>query len=235
MRFSSPTKITRKKLPVSIQSPDETGLFSPNFALDTPIGGIPLNGSTIVPITPSLFDPHRAQLRTKAMEHDFFDTFQISTVSSGISSLLSAIETVKEEEELEAARNMVIQQRLSPQKLKVTPHTITNTTSTAATHPKSELKSNSNAANAFMSPTFSTMKSRPKSKKTSSPDGIQCRCVKSKCLKLYCDCFASSKYCQADCKCEDCLNNVDHEPVRQLLFSFPEIFHFCITATQGCY
>ena len=209
MKFTSPIKITRKKLPMTIQSPDETGLFSPTFALDTPVGGIPLNGSTIVPITPSLFDPHRAQLRTKAMENDFFDTFKISTVSSGISSLLNAIETVKEEEELQAARNMVNHQANDKSTCPSSLPTNNSTTSKTSILPPTS----------FLSPTYSTIKSRTKSKKT-SPDSVQCRCVKSKCLKLYCDCFASSKYCEIDCKCEDCLNTVDHEAVFLFLMLF---------------
>ena len=33
-----------------------------------------------------------------------------------------------------------------------------------------------------------------------------CRCVKSKCLKLYCECFSSSVLCGPQCKCVDCNN-----------------------------
>ncbi len=37
-------------------------------------------------------------------------------------------------------------------------------------------------------------------------DGISCRCVKSQCLKLYCDCFQSSQVCGSSCLCINCLN-----------------------------
>lgn len=37
-------------------------------------------------------------------------------------------------------------------------------------------------------------------------DGILCRCVKSQCLKLYCDCFQSSQICGPSCLCINCLN-----------------------------
>ena len=33
-----------------------------------------------------------------------------------------------------------------------------------------------------------------------------CQCTKSKCLKLYCACFAKGKYCAGDCKCQNCHN-----------------------------
>ena len=36
--------------------------------------------------------------------------------------------------------------------------------------------------------------------------GLVCRCVKSQCLKLYCDCFQSGKVCNSYCLCRSCLN-----------------------------
>ncbi len=36
--------------------------------------------------------------------------------------------------------------------------------------------------------------------------GVNCRCVKSQCLKLYCDCFQSGKVCGEYCMCVNCLN-----------------------------
>lgn len=40
-----------------------------------------------------------------------------------------------------------------------------------------------------------------------------CSCQKSKCLKLYCECFASKGYCQG-CSCVDCHNLEDYEVER---------------------
>ena len=34
-----------------------------------------------------------------------------------------------------------------------------------------------------------------------------CHCKRSKCLKLYCECFASATYCGATCQCKECNNN----------------------------
>ena len=40
---------------------------------------------------------------------------------------------------------------------------------------------------------------------------ITCNCKKSKCLKLYCDCFAFGLGCSPECKCADCANVEDNE------------------------
>lgn len=71
----------------------------------------------------------------------------------------------------------------------------------------------------FTSPVASIMKSKPKASKkdgsVSPQDNTQCKCKKSQCLKLYCDCFASAKYCHPSCKCVDCMNTKDSESFRQ--------------------
>ena len=43
-----------------------------------------------------------------------------------------------------------------------------------------------------------------------------CNCRNSKCLKLYCECFASGFYCQpGKCNCNPCNNNQQFEQIRQ--------------------
>ncbi|KAL2643747.1 hypothetical protein R1flu_011334 [Riccia fluitans] len=39
----------------------------------------------------------------------------------------------------------------------------------------------------------------------------RCNCKKSKCLKLYCECFAAGTYCVGSCTCQDCFNKPEHE------------------------
>ncbi|CAH8387982.1 unnamed protein product [Eruca vesicaria subsp. sativa] len=39
----------------------------------------------------------------------------------------------------------------------------------------------------------------------------RCNCKRSKCLKLYCECFASGVYCIGPCTCIDCFNKPIHE------------------------
>ncbi|KAL1224306.1 Protein tesmin/TSO1-like CXC 7 [Cardamine amara subsp. amara] len=41
-----------------------------------------------------------------------------------------------------------------------------------------------------------------------------CNCKNSKCLKLYCECFASGSYCNG-CNCLNCHNNLENETSRQ--------------------
>lgn len=40
-----------------------------------------------------------------------------------------------------------------------------------------------------------------------------CNCRNSKCLKLYCECFASGRYCN-NCNCANCMNNTANEGAR---------------------
>ncbi|KAL8223926.1 hypothetical protein R6Q57_019401 [Mikania cordata] len=39
----------------------------------------------------------------------------------------------------------------------------------------------------------------------------RCNCKKSKCLKLYCECFAAGVYCVEPCSCHECFNKPIHE------------------------
>jgi len=43
---------------------------------------------------------------------------------------------------------------------------------------------------------------------------IGCTCKKSKCLKLYCQCFASKSMCEDRCRCQDCKNDPRHSQDR---------------------
>ncbi|CAK8534026.1 unnamed protein product [Lathyrus sativus] len=56
-------------------------------------------------------------------------------------------------------------------------------------------------------PNFEVKEGTPKKQK-------QCNCKHSKCLKLYCECFASGIYCDG-CNCANCFNNVDNEAARR--------------------
>ncbi|XP_010254065.1 PREDICTED: protein tesmin/TSO1-like CXC 5 isoform X2 [Nelumbo nucifera] len=72
-------------------------------------------------------------------------------------------------------------------------------------------------------PSFSVVK--PESPRSRPRPGIevkdstpkkqkQCNCKNSRCLKLYCECFASGIYCDG-CNCVNCCNNVENEVARQ--------------------
>ena len=44
-------------------------------------------------------------------------------------------------------------------------------------------------------------------KNTVEKTNFSCNCVKSKCLKKYCDCFGNNNYCGPNCRCTNCSNN----------------------------
>lgn len=59
---------------------------------------------------------------------------------------------------------------------------------------------------------------RPRQNLNEAKDGTpkkqkQCNCKHSRCLKLYCECFASGIYCDG-CNCVNCHNNVENEAAR---------------------
>ncbi|KAH7279498.1 hypothetical protein KP509_37G022000 [Ceratopteris richardii] len=61
---------------------------------------------------------------------------------------------------------------------------------------------------------FRSMKKTRKrlSASDSSETGYKrCNCKKSKCLKLYCECFAAGLFCSDSCSCHDCYNKPDFE------------------------
>jgi hypothetical protein len=45
--------------------------------------------------------------------------------------------------------------------------------------------------------------------------GDVCNCRKSKCLKLYCQCFNAAKVCNFACHCIECCNTENHENERR--------------------
>ena len=47
--------------------------------------------------------------------------------------------------------------------------------------------------------------------KTSSVKTLTCKCAKSKCLKMYCECFTAGRFCDENCSCVNCCNDQDHK------------------------
>ena len=41
-----------------------------------------------------------------------------------------------------------------------------------------------------------------------------CNCKNSGCLKRYCECFSRMKYCDNNCQCKNCFNNIKYEKER---------------------
>ena len=78
-------------------------------------------------------------------------------------------------------------------------------------------------------------KTRPRKK--TQDKSVCCNCQKSRCLKLYCDCFAIDSYCN-DCSCVDCMNTLENEEARKdaisgILEKNPEAFRPKITSSEN--
>ncbi|QDZ17601.1 Tesmin/TSO1-like CXC domain-containing protein [Chloropicon primus] len=56
-------------------------------------------------------------------------------------------------------------------------------------------------------------KSSNSKRRRSSCAGERCNCKKSKCLKLYCECFAGGRFCSGECLCKDCGNTPSNKKV----------------------
>eukprot|EP01017_Pseudomicrothorax_dubius_P047401 TRINITY_DN8517_c0_g1_i1.p1 TRINITY_DN8517_c0_g1~~TRINITY_DN8517_c0_g1_i1.p1 ORF type:complete len:338 (+),score=53.50 TRINITY_DN8517_c0_g1_i1:114-1127(+) len=54
-----------------------------------------------------------------------------------------------------------------------------------------------------------------KRRSSCSTNVATCNCKRSRCLKLYCECFANGRMCSEDCRCESCRNNVAHDVERE--------------------
>ena len=48
-------------------------------------------------------------------------------------------------------------------------------------------------------------------KKKSIEDNLVCKCSKSKCLKMYCECFRAGFYCDERCNCCECHNLEEYQ------------------------
>jgi hypothetical protein len=47
--------------------------------------------------------------------------------------------------------------------------------------------------------------------------GVSCKCKKSRCLKLYCECFSNDGFCHPSCKCENCCNKEEFKELKELV------------------
>ncbi|XP_063942954.1 protein tesmin/TSO1-like CXC 3 [Daucus carota subsp. sativus] len=71
---------------------------------------------------------------------------------------------------------------------------------------------NSTACHQRECPKLSPPKKRKRLTGSSDGDGCKrCNCKKTKCLKQYCNCFASGYYCSETCSCQGCFNTPEYQ------------------------
>ena len=76
-----------------------------------------------------------------------------------------------------------------------------------------------------------------KQKEAVAEPAKKCTCSKSKCLKLYCECFAAGLVCGIDCGCKDCCNTEEGADVIQkakdeILKRDPKAFEIKVTKNE---
>ncbi|KAI1732305.1 tesmin/TSO1-like CXC domain, cysteine-rich domain-containing protein [Ditylenchus destructor] len=70
----------------------------------------------------------------------------------------------------------------------------------------------------FMEDEFLTIQQNPPIRPSLNPtytNQKHCKCPKSKCLKLYCECYAASQMCSEFCSCLGCHNNAAYSKERE--------------------
>ncbi|EXC26038.1 hypothetical protein L484_005620 [Morus notabilis] len=105
---------------------------------------------------------------------------------------------------------------ISVTKASIVPSSVTNEFHhTAEDHdaaPDENGKSNSHNADNFEEHDQPSPRKKRKKTSTGGGDGCnRCNCKKTKCLKLYCDCFAAGIYCSDPCSCQGCFNRPEYE------------------------
>lgn len=60
---------------------------------------------------------------------------------------------------------------------------------------------------------------RPRRRGKKRGKGAGCTCQSSRCMKMYCECFASGTYCTDACGCDECQNVAENEDVLQRIRS----------------
>ncbi|KAL9663341.1 hypothetical protein QQ045_028181 [Rhodiola kirilowii] len=153
--------------------------------------------------------------------------YSSQSVKSGIGLHLNALATAKEEHvALPANIPPRVEISLSSSTTRFCPPTTSQESLHEPSHTTSTLKDEGPLSKdtqaseddfPAMAPSVELNSSSPKKKRPKLANGgddescKRCNCKKSKCLKLYCECFAAGVYCIEPCSCQDCYNKPIHE------------------------
>lgn len=104
-------------------------------------------------------------------------------------------------------------QNQEPKKMTETKEAVINS---ARTGGEPEINSPSRGSSAGRNVVFIPESKRPPAPLKGEPLN-RCNCKKSKCLKLYCECFSRGTMCGPECKCLDCHNQQGEKEFRELV------------------
>ncbi|XP_057960095.1 protein tesmin/TSO1-like CXC 2 [Malania oleifera] len=146
------------------------------------------------------------------MSHSLFDDMKGSTISSnGFEKSSTSTEDERHDTEGSIGQSLAASQHPHSMKPLSSSLLLKRTELSESSHDKR--KSNSEHADNFEE--FNQIgppKKRMKASSTGDGDGCKrCNCKKSKCLKLYCECFAAGMYCSEPCACNGCFNKPEYE------------------------
>ena len=148
-------------------------------------------------------------------------------VRSNLAHLLLKLKDLPADVVVESLNNIVTTLASTPKQATLTDLSVDQREMTSVSSSEDSKSPNSSAvtnpmANTGESKESSTVaKALTKSRKGVLPPGAQapqepvtCNCKKSRCLKLYCQCFAIRIYCSDACNCSDCCNVEVHKEAR---------------------
>ena len=84
---------------------------------------------------------------------------------------------------------------------------------------KKNIFENDNCNETPIPPVEATKEYKPLEKKDTNKkkERVACHCKKSKCLRLYCECFAKGLICGVDCVCDGCHNTNELKDLREMV------------------
>lgn len=128
-----------------------------------------------------------------------YEALQLSPSSTGVSNMADVART---EDQAKDHADLPLSSQLAPAEAAQSPEDVKAVAKENQGHVLNKVASESRHKR-------SSQTELTNDRKHSSETAKSCNCKKSKCLKLYCECFASGQYC-AGCKCTECHNTSDY-------------------------
>lgn len=154
------------------------------------IGIYMMNQNQFTPVSTTVMTKDTAVTEILQSNWDYKDTTQLATMDPGRS--IASTEMNFHIDEMECNTNIIHEINVLERKRKRQGETTMKIV-------EDEMQSSNKGSGTFQ---LSNSVSLNDGEKTE----IGCRCTKTKCLKLYCDCFQKGKICKITCACYECKN-----------------------------